>query len=41
MNAGNEQEQRFKEKEKEQRIQEEVTWVEDYFISIRKLCPWS
>ena len=42
MNARHEQEQRFfKEKEEEQRIQEEVTWVKDYFISIRKLCPWS
>jgi len=34
-------EQRFFKKEEEQRIQEEVTWIKDYFISIRKLCPWS
>ena len=42
MSNANEQEQRFfKEEEKEQRIQEEVTWIEDYFMSIRQLCPWS
>jgi hypothetical protein len=32
------EEQRFK--EKEQRFEEEVDWVE-YFLSIKKLCPWS
>ena len=41
-NGYDEKEQRFfKEEEKEQRLQEEVTWIEDYFLSIRKLCPWS
>ena len=37
----NGKEQRFKKEEEEQRIQEEVTWIEDYFMSIRQLCPWS
>ena len=41
-NGYDEKEQRFfKEEEKEQRLQEEVTWIEDYFLNIRKLCPWS
>ena len=39
------QEQRLNEKEeqrfkKEQRFEEEVDW-EQYFLSIKKLCPWS
>jgi hypothetical protein len=41
MNARQEQRHNEAKEEKEQRIQEEVTWVEDYFMSIRQLCPWS
>ena len=40
-NARQKQRHNEAKEEKEQRIQEEVTWVEDYFMSIRQLCPWS
>ena len=31
----------IKEEKEEQRQQEEVDWVESYFLSIRRVCPWS
>lgn len=40
-NARNEEKQRLKEEEKEQRFQEEKVDWEQYFLSIKKLCPWS
>lgn len=40
-NGYDEEKQRFFKEKEEQRQQEEITWVEDYFKSIKHLCPWS